>query len=90
MYWEKRKEVFGPEKFTMRMTLSEALCDDLVALEVGFFQLLPKLDSSGRQLMLLTPAYHNKEGYTSDSLVSTLLACVGGACDTTLSHNYLC
>ena len=56
----------------MRMTLSEALCDDLVALEVGWLQLLPKLDASGRQLVLLTPACHNKEGYTSESLVSAV------------------
>ena len=75
-----RREVFGRDKFVMRMTLSEALCDDLVALEVGWLQLLPNLDASGRQLLVLEPARHKKEGYTSDSLVSNaftpyLLSC---------------
>lgn len=73
----------------MRMTVDGALCDDLAALEVGYLQLLPKLDASGRRLMLMTPAYNNKEGYTSESLVSALLPCVCVASYTTLSHNRL-
>lgn len=70
-YWQKRKEVFGPDKFTMRMTLSEALKDDIIALETGVYTLLPLRDVSGRQLILGAPAKHTGDGYTSDSLVSS-------------------
>jgi len=54
----------------MRMTLSEALCDDLTALETGTCFLLPRLDVSGRQVLYLDPSRNTREGYTSDSLVS--------------------
>ena len=54
-YWESHRELFGPKKFEMRMTLSEALCDDLEVVEVCLCQLLPHLDTSGRQLLLLDP-----------------------------------
>jgi len=54
----------------MRMALSEALRDDLVALEAGVFCMLPRLDASGRQVLYLDPSRHTREGYTSDSLVS--------------------
>jgi hypothetical protein len=69
-YFEGRREVFGPEKYTMRMTLSEAMRDDLTALETGFYCLLPHVDLSGRQIIYLEPHRHTKEGYTPESLVS--------------------
>jgi hypothetical protein len=61
--------VFGTEKFVLRMTLSEALRDDLVALEVCVCSLLPHLDSSGRQLLFWEVTRHTREGYTSESMV---------------------
>jgi hypothetical protein len=70
MYWKMRRELFGPDKFTLPMTLSGALRDDLVALETGWMSLLPKCDLSGRQLLYMVPSRHKREGYTSDSLVS--------------------
>jgi len=54
----------------MRMTLSEALRDDLVALETGIYYLLPHLDLSGRRLLYFAPWRHTREGYDTDSLVS--------------------
>jgi len=69
-YWEKRKKVFGPEKYLMRLTLSEALRDDLVALEAGVFSLLPHKDLSGRQIINIVPHNHTGDGYSSESLVS--------------------
>lgn len=62
--------MFGPEKYLLRMTLSEALRDDMVALEAGIYLLLPFKDLSGRQLMYFNPHRHTREGYNSDSLVS--------------------
>jgi hypothetical protein len=61
--------VFGPDKFVLRMTLSEALRDDLAAVEACFFHPLPRLDESGRQLLLVEPSCHTREGYTSESMV---------------------
>ena len=52
------------------MTLSEALRDDLTALETGFYCLLPNKDLSGRQILYLEPRRHSGTGYTSESLVS--------------------
>jgi hypothetical protein len=68
-YWESRREVFGPEKFVLRMTLSEALRDDLVAVDACLNRPLPHLDKAGRQLFLTEPHRHTREGYTSESMV---------------------
>jgi len=76
-YWESRREVFGDEKYTMRMTLSGALRDDMVAVGVGMHRLLPKLDSFGRKIMFIEPHRHTRQGYTSESLVS----CVAPWCE---------
>ena len=51
------------------MTLSEALRDDIAALEAGVFRLLPKPDAYGRPLLFLEVARHTLIGYTSESLV---------------------
>ena len=69
-YWESRRQVFGPEKYTKRMTLSEAVRDDLVALKAGVFNLLPKPDVSGRQMAYVALTRHTMDGYDSESLVS--------------------
>ena len=65
--------MFGPEKFTLPMTLSEALRDDLVALETCMLRLLPGLDTSGRQLLFWDPSRHTREGYTSESMVRSVI-----------------
>jgi len=75
-YWEGRREVFGPERYILPITLSEALCGDseaIRALETGILRLLPNLDLSGRQLLFLEPRRHTKSGYTVESLVSELM-----------------
>lgn len=68
-YWSARREVFGEDKFVEKMTLSEALRDDLVALEAGMCCLLPYPDLSGRQVIYVEPKRHTREGYTSESMV---------------------
>lgn len=80
MYWEKRRETFGPKKFTMQMILSEALKDDIVAMEAGVYNLLPLKDLSGRQVLFVLPHNHTGEGYTSDSLVSSGIGLVVSLC----------
>ena len=69
-YWEGRRDAFGHEKYVMRMSLSEALRDDLLALQAGVVRLLPHKDLSGRHLLLLEAARNTREGYTWQSLVS--------------------
>jgi hypothetical protein len=68
-YWESRRKVFGSEKYLLRMTLSEALRDDLDAIEDGVFCLLPRLDLSGRPLLFLDPKRRSDGRYSSESLV---------------------
>jgi hypothetical protein len=68
-YWESRREVFGPEKFVLPLTLSEALRDDSAALEACIFSQLPHLDASGRQLLYFDSSRHTREGYTTGSMV---------------------
>lgn len=68
--------MFGPDKFLMRMTLSEALRDDLVAIESCVCRPLSNLDTSGRQLLLVVPSRHTREGYTSGSMVRSALSSI--------------
>ena len=56
----------------MRLTLSEALRDDVTALESGVYQLLPHKDLSGRRLLYYAPWRHTREGYDTDSMVRVL------------------
>jgi hypothetical protein len=72
-YWESRREVFGQEKFALRVTLSGALCDDLIAICSCFCRLLPHFESSGRQLLVLEPCHYTREGYTSESTVRSVV-----------------
>lgn len=69
-YWECRRQVFGPDKYALRMTLSEALCDDVTALETSHCRLLPFLDSSGRQLIFWDVHRNTKKNYSLESMVS--------------------
>jgi hypothetical protein len=69
-YWESRRDLFGPEKFVLPMTLSGALIDDLVAVEACLCRPLPHLDKSGRQLLVWEWSRHTRKGYTSESMVS--------------------
>lgn len=69
-YWEARREVFGPVKYLMRLTLAEALRDDIVAIEAGLHRFLPQSDSFGRRIMFIEPHRHTRRGYNSESMVS--------------------
>lgn len=75
-YWEERQTIFGPDKFFLPMTLNSGAFQsgDHKALEAGFFQLLPHLDSSGRQIIVITYRNHTKNGYTSEDMVRCLSA----------------
>jgi hypothetical protein len=68
-YWTSRRKLFGEEKYTKRMILSEAFCDDIPALKQGVFTLLPKRDSSGRHLMYIDGARLSDAEYDPESMV---------------------
>jgi len=68
-YWECRRDVFGPEKYVLRLTLSEALRGDLAALKAGVFRLLPHKDLNGRRLLFLEASRHSKVCCTTESLM---------------------
>jgi hypothetical protein len=64
-YWVKRKELFGPDKYLLPLTIDGALKDDHVALEVGHWIILPKPDNFGRTIML----WLKRGPYDYDSMV---------------------
>jgi hypothetical protein len=67
-YWDKRVEVFGPEKAFMPLTLSKALKDDMVALSTGFFSLTGTKDASGRSIIFIDPSKQDKSKYPRESM----------------------
>ena len=82
-YWEARRELFGPDKCFLQMTLSEALSDDVKAIEAGMFTILPHPDMSERPLVFIEPPRNTRQGYTPESLVCGLVCDVPIICYTT-------
>jgi len=74
-YWEARRELFGPDKYLLRMSLSEAVRDDMAALESGVYRLLPGPDLSGRPLVYMDSSRNTGASYTPESLVSGTRTC---------------
>lgn len=77
-YWESRLQLFGPDKFHLRMTLSEAARDHVVAIKAGMVSILPHPDLSGRPLCVIEPPRNTGKGYTAESMVRTLCRCCRG------------
>jgi len=68
-YWKLRVEIFGREKAFQPLTLSQALSDDTVALEMGFARLLPGIqDPQGRAILYLDPSLQDKTRYNYMSM----------------------
>ncbi|CAB9518712.1 tocopherol transfer protein-like [Seminavis robusta] len=68
-YWEKRVEVFGPEKAFQPLTLDKALCDDGFALSHDFPMLSPVKHPSGRNILFADPSTQNIGAYTTQSMI---------------------
>jgi hypothetical protein len=71
-YWQRRRQIFGPTKYILPMTLRGALSDDLAAMEAGMFQILPRLDLSGRALLFVDSHRNTRRGYSSESMLRVL------------------
>lgn len=63
------------------MTLSEAFCDDIAALQAGVFTLLPARDLSGRHLVYIEGTRLSDVEYDPDSMVSGLLSIDSLTCE---------
>lgn len=85
-YWEARRALLGPD-YHLRMTLSEAFCDDVDALEKGVFSILPHPDLNGRPLVYVEAHRNTGVGYTAESLVSETLRCYSSWCMHKLISN---
>mmetsp|Transcript_5051 Transcript_5051/g.14498 ORF Transcript_5051/g.14498 Transcript_5051/m.14498 type:complete len:207 (+) Transcript_5051:107-727(+) len=56
-YWKRRVFIFGEDKAFLPLTISEALKDDEIGLEMGFFRVIPNVkDPSGRAVMFGDPS----------------------------------
>jgi CRAL/TRIO domain len=72
LYWEKRVEVFGPDKAFLPLTLSGALRDDLETLRVGSVTLLAEPDPTGRVVCFSNVALHDGTKYPKCSLARSM------------------
>lgn len=71
--WKCHQEVLRPNKYNSPMALSWALSDDSVHRSCWYYLLFPHLNpSAGRQLLFWKHCDYTREGYTSESLVSTV------------------
>ena len=71
-YWDKRVEIFGPEKAFEPLTLAKALRDDTVALSTGFFRLTGTKGKGGRNIVFCDPSLQDNADYTRESMVRTI------------------
>lgn len=70
-YWDKRVQIFGPEKAFQPMTLSKALSEDEIPFSLGVMTLLSSQDPKGRSFVLYDPSKFDKSKYTTDAMVRT-------------------
>ena len=76
-YWDKRVEIFGPEKAFQPLTQKEACSEDSVAFSFGVVRAMLKVengkavfvtDSSGRSIIFGDPSRQDKTKYTTMSM----------------------
>jgi CRAL/TRIO domain len=72
-YWDQRVEIFGIIKAFQPLTLKDALCDDDVALALGFIQLVPdRHDAMGRALLFVDLSQQDRSKYTRESMARAI------------------
>lgn len=70
-YWDRRLELFGPEKAFLPLTLDGTLEDDSIALKRAFIQSTERIDESGRRIIFVDPSRLDKTKYKRESMVRT-------------------
>uniref|UniRef100_A0A7S1FTJ5 CRAL-TRIO domain-containing protein n=2 Tax=Corethron hystrix TaxID=216773 RepID=A0A7S1FTJ5_9STRA len=71
-YWEKRVDVFGPEKAFLPLTVDGALRDDHFTLTKGFMNMTGKCDPSGRSILFGDPSKMDPGAYEAKSMCRAL------------------
>jgi len=72
-YWDKRLEIFGPERAFLPLTLSHALKDDTSSLHVGFLRNTLQKDDAGRAILFVDPSrFPPDQAYDRYSMVRAL------------------
>jgi len=71
-YWDKRVKIFGPDKAFKPLTLSEALAEDSIALNMGFINLTGTKDPQGRTIVFLDPSKQDKTKYSRESMARAM------------------
>jgi len=82
-YWDKRIEVFGPEKAFLPLTLEGALKDDHVALSIGHQQLTGHKDKDGRGIVFLDFSTEDSSKYERSSLLRAFWYVIHAALEDT-------
>jgi hypothetical protein len=67
-YWDKRVEVFGPEKAFEPLTLVGAVRDDKETIRIGIISLMKEKDPEGRSIIFFDVARQDRTKYSRDSL----------------------
>jgi hypothetical protein len=88
-YWNKRVEIFGPEKAFLPLTLAAALKDDYAALTIGYANLLAgHSDPKGRSIMYMEAGRQNKTKYTRESMVRAIWYMLHAAMESEQTQKY--
>jgi hypothetical protein len=68
-YWNRRTEIFGPEKAFAPMTIDSIIPEDRAALERGWVRVVPgAADDLGRAIVYIDASLHDSSLYTRTSL----------------------
>ena len=88
-YWDKRIEIFGPEKAFLPLTLSQALKDDDEALTIGYANLLHgHCDPQGRSIMYMEAGRQDKTKYSRESMVRAIWYMLHAAMESEATQKY--
>jgi hypothetical protein len=90
-YWKKRKEVFGDEKWTQPLTVSNLSAEQVKCFHTGVFALLDGVhDSVGRSIMYYDPSFYPpKSEYNPNDYVATMWTCIHAALENEETQRYV-
>lgn len=89
LHFEVKLELFGPEKLGREIMLSDLEPDDMHSMNMGYFQILPKRDFSGRPVFFyykaITDCYKRRENIVSFYKVARSKFCMSMVIELTTS-----
>lgn len=88
-YWDKRVEIFGPEKAFLPLTLAAALRDDDAALTIGYANYMAgHADPMGRGIMYMEAGRQDKTKYSRESMVRAIWYMLHAAMEVEETQKY--